>query len=49
MQLGHLEIHQFIRQLHLLTRWRIETGDLAGSLARQLLGPLEPLHARRHG
>ena len=42
MQLGHLEIHQFIRQLHLITRWRIETGDLAGRLARQLLGPLEP-------
>ena len=37
-----LEIHQFIRQLHLITRWRIETGDLAGRLAGQLLGPLEP-------
>jgi hypothetical protein len=41
MQLGHLEIDQFIRHLYLITRRGVEAGDLAGRLTGQLLGPLE--------
>ncbi|MNE11047.1 hypothetical protein D3C80_1037880 [compost metagenome] len=49
MQLGHLEIHQLVRHLYLVTRRGVEAGELAGCLTGQLLGPLESLYARGHG